>query len=429
MCDGNSEQSVPAVPKVPKRALPRWTESSLLTGCFASQLGDDITFFALPLIAIITLHASSVGVSLLRLAEYLPGLAALQLGALVGRWSPRRALLAADIVRAAALLAVPLCAILHVLGIVTVICVAVVLGTGSILFDVALQSSLPEVTDSLGSLNARLGVVGAVAQLGGPSLASVAIALLTAPFALLSDAASFLISALTLAPLRRHLATLEAGTTPNVNSRAGSDEPAGRWNVLQQLWRNQLLRQGTLTSALSTLSIALSETLLLLYMFDNLHESFFQLGVVFTVGNTAGLAASLVMTKTVNRLSLFAQMRGGVTAMAVGILCVPLANRSDGLILLSVSQALLSIGAAVWNISWRTLRQRQLQGHALRSLLALGSLATRTSMCLGIVAAGVLGDTLGVRAALWAALVPITVGTASIALARSGTQGRPKQTD
>ena len=69
-------------------------------------------------------------------------------------------------------------------------------GIHTVFFDVAYQSYPPEIVDrdSLIEGNSKLNVTSSGAQLAGPGVAGGLIALATAPYALLVDALSFVVS-------------------------------------------------------------------------------------------------------------------------------------------------------------------------------------------------------------------------------------------
>src|SRR5204862_1984424 len=85
---------------------------------------------------------------------------------------------------------------------------AVLLLTGAltVLFDVADMSLLPSLVspDRIVEGNTKLQSTAAAAQVVGPSVGGVLVSVMTAPFALLVDALSFLISAAFIA--RTHVA-------------------------------------------------------------------------------------------------------------------------------------------------------------------------------------------------------------------------------
>ena len=154
---------------------------------------------ALPLVAIVVLDESAFAVAMLSMVEFLPFLLfSLPAGVWVDRLRRRPILVFADVLRAAALVSVPVAYWLDGLTIWQLYVVGFVVGVGTVFFDVAYQSYLPTLVkrDELSDGNSKLEISRSAAQLGGPGLAGVLIGILTAPVAVLADAISFVVSAL-----------------------------------------------------------------------------------------------------------------------------------------------------------------------------------------------------------------------------------------
>lgn len=177
----------------------------LWAGQTASVFGTAVSALAVPTIAIVTLGASPFAVGALQAIQYaafpLLGLIA---GVWVDRWSRRRTMLVADVVRALALGSVPLTAFAHVLGYAQLAVVAACVGVASVFFEVSYQSLLPSVVapDELEPANARLQATESGAQIAGSGLAGALIAAVGAPVAVIADAASYVVSVASLLALR-----------------------------------------------------------------------------------------------------------------------------------------------------------------------------------------------------------------------------------
>ena len=115
-------------------------------------------------------------------------------------------MIATDVGRAALLLVIPLAAVAGVLRIEILYAVLFLTGALSVLFDVADMSMLPSLvaSDRVVEANSKLQSTAAAAQVAGPSVGGVLVSLMTAPFALLADALSFLFSAAFIASTRVH---------------------------------------------------------------------------------------------------------------------------------------------------------------------------------------------------------------------------------
>ena len=120
----------------------------LWVGETVSQFGTTISQVALPLLAILVLHASTFEVGLLTTLETLAFLlVGLPAGAWVDRMRFRSVLIANDLLRAALLGSIPVAHLLGVLTLAQLYIVTVAVGVCTVFFDVAYQSYLPTLID------------------------------------------------------------------------------------------------------------------------------------------------------------------------------------------------------------------------------------------------------------------------------------------
>src|SRR6202161_1051470 len=171
-----------------------------------SMFGDQVSSIALPLAAVLALHASPAEMGYLSVLIWLPSLLfALHAGAWVDRRGHRRAtMIAADLGRAALLASIPACSALGVLSLAQVFAVAFAAGTLSVFFtvsDAGLFVSLVP-SDEYVAGNSLIYQSRALAAVGGPSVGGLLVQALSAPFALAADALSFLGSAFFLSRIR-----------------------------------------------------------------------------------------------------------------------------------------------------------------------------------------------------------------------------------
>jgi fucose permease len=170
-----------------------------------SKVGTGISNLALPLFAVITLHASTFEVSMintLQTVAYL--LIGLQAGAWCDRMRCRPILVFADVGRAIALGSIPVAAFFGVVTVWQLYLAIFVTGMLTVFFDVAHQSYLPRLVqrDDLIEGNATLRASTSVSALIAPSLAGYLVQRFTAPVAVLVDALSYLWSASWLKAIR-----------------------------------------------------------------------------------------------------------------------------------------------------------------------------------------------------------------------------------
>ncbi|MDP9265693.1 MAG: MFS transporter, partial [Chloroflexota bacterium] len=221
-----------------------WRERDFMklwTGQAVSELGSVVTRTALPIAAVLLLGATPLQMALLltsaSAAVLLFGLAA---GAWIDRLRRRPIMIAADAVRAVALASVPAAAFAGVLRIEQLYAVVFVEAALGAAFDAAYRSYLPSLVGRarLVDGNSKLEMASAVAEIGGPGLAGGLVQVITAPLALLVDAFSFVVSAVSLALIR----TPEPRVTPAAGRSSIGREIAGG---LRFVWRERTLRAMT----------------------------------------------------------------------------------------------------------------------------------------------------------------------------------------
>src|SRR2546421_9395597 len=201
------------------------------------HFGGQITFLALPLTAALVLNASPFEVGVLTALEALPyPLFGLFAGVLVDRTRKLPMIIACDIGRGCAVLAIPACAWLGVLAMPILYMVGFLIGMLTVIGWPAYQVFMTERVgrDNLVEANAKIGVADSAAQLIGPGLAGALIQWLTAPFAILLDAVSFFASAWILRGIPPG-----GSDAPKVRARGlGADMREG----LLEIWHNTTLR-------------------------------------------------------------------------------------------------------------------------------------------------------------------------------------------
>ncbi len=170
-----------------------WSASTI------SMFGDQISGIALPLAAVLVLHAGATQMGYLTALEWLPSLLfGLPAGAWVDRRGRRRAtMITADLGRAALFASIPVCYALHLMTMAQLYAVTFGAGTLSVAFNVSDATLFVSIVAPERYVDGQSLLYGsrALSFVGGPSLGGVLVQVLTAPFALVADALSFLGSA------------------------------------------------------------------------------------------------------------------------------------------------------------------------------------------------------------------------------------------
>lgn len=363
-----------------------------------SQFGTQITVLALPFTAALTLDATPFQMGILTATSTLPTLLfGLMIGVWVDRWPKHRVLVAADLVRAAALLLVPLLALAHALSVAVLIAVAFLTGVANMFFNVAMSASLPRIIgrQRLVEGNALLEASRSAATAVGPSLGGVLVQVLGAPFALLVDAASFLVSALFLRGVRVAqpvAARPRQAFWPEV--RLGFQEIGGR-PILFALAR---------TATLWNLAVYINVAALILYVTRVLGLSAAQFGVITTMLGVGMLLGTAVIGGLQRRFgvgTVFMVAGFMATLSSVGVLGAHLVPGAGRFAFLLVSEFLSGVGYIIFAISTASVRQAATPDDLQGKLAATFQFLIMGGIPVGALVGGVVGSQVG----LWSALM------------------------
>ncbi|SDU46261.1 MFS transporter [Jiangella alkaliphila] len=378
---------------------PRRDLHLLYAAATASKLGMEVGSFALPLVAVIALDASpgQVGlVATLTTAAFL--LIGLPAGVWVDRARRRGIMVAADLVRAALYASIPIAWGLDLLTMEQLYLVALLAGFATVFFDVSALSYLPHVAgrDRLMSANSVLGSIDSVVHIGGQSAAGFLVQLASAPVAMVTTAAGYVLSGGFLAGIRRRepaVATSGAPREPLVRSiAAGVRFVAG----------HRILRSVAVAGAMTNLGMQLVLVMLPVLVVQRLGLSPGVLGLFFAVGGVSGLIGAATATRVVGRLGAGrALWLLGVLVGPAGLL-VPLIGPGPWLWVAGAGWVVLVFKISVDNVVLVSFRQRVTPDHLLGRQNATMRFLLTGSVAIGAGLSGLIGATAGPRAALWA---------------------------
>ncbi|TMH53537.1 MAG: MFS transporter, partial [Betaproteobacteria bacterium] len=161
-----------------------------------TSFGAQITNLALPLTAALLLHASPMQMGILVALETLPfAMFSLHAGVLLDRVRKLPVVIATDIGRGLALLAIPVAAWFDALSVEFLFGVGFLCGVQNVVGGAAYQVLLAQMAGRkrLVEANAKISLGETSAALIGPGMAGGLIQALTAPFAIALDAVTFFI--------------------------------------------------------------------------------------------------------------------------------------------------------------------------------------------------------------------------------------------
>ncbi len=364
-----------------------------------SQFGSQIDDLALGLVAIIVLEASAFEVAVYGTLNFLPFiLFTLPAGVWVDRLPRKPILVIGDLGRFAVLMTIPIAYVADVLTLWQLYAVAFLTGVFTVFFDVAYQSYLPSLVDreDIGEGNSKLEISRSTAQLAGPGLGGVLVELITAPYAVLVDAFSFLASGTFLLRIRKREERPTTATTAEAKPSLWRELKEGLRFVLG----NPNLRAQAGCTATSNLFFSVTFSIYLVFLVREVGLSPGVIGVLLSVGSVGSLIAAFTTTRISTRFGI------GPTTIVVTFLNLPamlliaLAPVSFPIPFIVAGGVLLGFVIVVYNITQVSYRQAicppRLQGrmNSVMRFLVWGTIPV------GTLLGGALGSTIGLRETL-----------------------------
>jgi predicted MFS family arabinose efflux permease len=376
-------------------------------GQTVSVFGSLISRIAIPFLAVIELDATPFDMAALGIAALLPGfLVGLLGGAWIDRRKRRPVMVAADLGRAAILLAVPLLAVLGHLQIWHLLIVSGLLSMLSMLFDIAYQSYLPGLVgrERLIAGNSTLTATESVAEFGSVSIGGWLVQIFTAPFALLIDAVTFLLSALAIRKIE----------TPEEIDRDESVET----NLLEEaiggfayVRGDTVLRVLAAAQLLLNVSHGMVGTVFFLFVVDTLGFETGPLGMIFAIGGVASLGGALISRRSYDTSNHLRRLALLLFIVAAANALLPFARSSNwiAVMLLIIPQLVSDPAETIFNIHSTTLRQTIAPDAWLGRINGSFRVIDVGATIAGSLIAAWTGTALGLRVTMWSGAVLIAI--------------------
>jgi MFS family permease len=382
-----------------------WSASSV------SMLGDQVATIAVPLTAVIALHASTAVMGYLTALEWLPSLL---FGLHAGAWADRRGrrrqlMIGCDAGRCALFATVPVCYAFGVLTLWQLFAVVFAAGTLSILFNVADSTLFVSIVAPERYVDGQSLIFGsrATSFLIGPAVGGLLAQLLTAPFAIVVDALSFLGSAFFL---RR------------IDPPEPPPAPAGEGGVLDGvrfIARTPVVRASLIGLSVGNLFNLMYNTLLLLYAVRVLHVGAGLIGLILGCGAVGGLLGAALTKAIIARLGAgLAYVLSAFVFMAP-LLLVPLAPVPTGhgttpvvVLMLFGAEFLSAFGVMVLDPTILSIFAVVIPDNVRSRVMGAFTAINYGTRPVGALLGGLLGATAGLRPALWIAVAGGVLGAA-----------------
>ncbi|MGZ5198232.1 MAG: MFS transporter [Telluria sp.] len=365
-----------------------------------SNFGAQITMFALPVCAALLLHATSSQMGILTACETAPFLLlGLPIGVLLDRSRRLPVMLFSDTLVMLSLASVPVASKLGVLSIHWLYAVGLAMGTGFVVGGGAEQVFLTFIVgrDKLVDAQARFASTESGARLLGPGIAGTLVQLVGAPFAVLCNAAGYAVSLLNLRLIRaREPEPVRKDTHPVREMIDG----------LAFVWHHKLLRKLAFTSGGWHLMFFGFNALQVLFALRVLGLAPGVMGTAQMLGGVGVLAGSVLVKPLTKRLGVGSVLVAGQLCSAIGWVLLPaipptlFGSVTATAAVYGIAIFFVDLGATLFFIPYGALRQKVTPDAMLGRMIATMRFSTVAMAPVGSIAAGALGQQLGVRNAL-----------------------------
>jgi len=359
----------------------------------AAQAGDQVALAAAPMLAVLTFGAGAAETGALVAVQSMPFLLlALPAGVLADRMPRRRLLLIAELLRAVALVAVPLLLWGGWLNLPVLALLGALAATGSVVFSVAAPAMLPALVSraALVAANTKLELARSLAFASGPGLAGALVALSGAGLAFGLAAVLSMAAGALLIGLRepRH----KPG--PRRTLRAELAEGLGF------VCHHALLRPIVSTAVVWNMSWSVLQAVYVPYAISQMGLDAASVGITMGAYGV-GMVAGAMLTPMLGQWMRFGWLIAIGPLVSVAAAAAMFSSLAlPGPWLPSLSFFLFGAGPIVWTISQTTLRQAVTPAAMLGRVSAVMTMATAGARPLGAALGGAAGAALGMEVAL-----------------------------
>ena len=366
------------------------------TGQTVSTLGAQVTAFAVPLLAAITLHASSFQMGLLRAAEFAPFLVfTLPAGVWADLGIRRWLMIATCLVRGAFITIVPVAVLFGWLHLGVLYLVMFVMGSLKVVFEMAYQTYVPEIVerDKLVNANSKIMMSYALGQSTGPGLGGLMVELLGAPMAVLADASTYFLSAICLFKIKHQ----------EIRARHR------RGNILQQIadgfryvGEEQHIRSLVCLITANNFFLNALMAILVLYATRALSLRPGVFGMTVSFGGIGAVMGAFGAERLGRWFGPGPFVIWSTILAALAAFCFPLVNTGNlaGVIGLAIAYFVLSAGGSAVTVFAWTIRQTLTPSPMLGRMNGAFRFIVTGIMPFGAFFGGWLGESIGIRATL-----------------------------
>lgn len=368
-----------------------------------SVFGDQVSSVAVPLTAVLVLHAGAAEMGYLSAVQWLPSLLfGLHAGAWIDRRGKRKTMILADIGRAATLATIPVCYALHVLTLAQMYLVTFAAGALSVLFTVSDGTLFVSIVPPERYVDGQSLIYGSrsLSLMGGPSAGGLLVEALTAPYAVVADALSFLGSAAQLAAIR-------PAEPPS------SDGSAGVTAGLKFIRTSPIVRASLTGVAVVNFFYCMFSALFMLYVVRVLGVRPGVLGLVIGAAALGGMLGSVLCKRLTARLGAGLVYVAGCLVFTGPLALVPLAASVHGAAVLAMlfgGEFASGFGLMVLDISIAAIFAVVIPATVRSRVSGAFQAINYGTRPPGALLGGLVGSMIGLQPALWIAVTGAVAG-------------------
>ncbi|MGW5418771.1 MFS transporter [Streptomyces sp. NPDC003943] len=381
---------------VGRRRLGRpfgWLWAAYAVSAYGSGLG----FGALPLIAVLVLHAGPAEVSALSaVGPAMGALIAVPLAPWVEFRRKRPVMIAADLARFAAMATIPVAYAFGGLGFVQLLAVSAVVAAARIAFGAASGAYLKALVrpDDLLVANARFESTNWSSIAVGPPLGGAAVGVFGPVVTVVADAFSYLLSALALTAGRGR----EEAPRPTGDSRVRAGALLDGW---RHIMGHRGLRALYLNNVLVSGLIMATEPLLAVLLLRRLGFPPWQYGLAFALPCLGGLVGSRLAPRVVARYGRHRVFRTVGTLRAIWLIGLVLVRPGlVGLVTVIAVELAIIVNMSLYTPVLATYRLEHTPRHLVARTLSAWAVGQQASIAVLTALGGLLADVTGPRTAL-----------------------------
>ncbi len=379
----------------------------LWAGESVSLIGTEVTQFAMPLVAILTLNATVLQVGVLNALRFVP---VIVLSLFAGVWLDRRrrrpVLIACALANALLIGLVPITSVAGVLSIGVLYVVVTLTGALSMTYDVGSMSYVPALVERkhLSQGNGAIQASSSFAGVAGPGLAGFLVGLITAPITLAVDAVSYLFVVAGLLTIKRREPEPEPVPPDTTVWRSVTEG-------LRAVYGNSMLRALLSQGTVMNLSFGIFITIFVVYAIRTLGLRPLELGIVMAAAAIGSLVGATFTGRITRALGLGRTMI--ITVILVSVSPVLLLLPRDASLLaisvLGLSQFLSGFNVTVNNVNAITIRQLVTPSRLMARMNATYRMQLFGVAPIGMLGGGLIGTAFGLRTGLIIAVIGMAI--------------------